>query len=246
MPAFLYRHVCRLVLALCLLPAIAAAQAPLFSSDPSVLRQKTCFSDDVKAAGSAQPERLQRMQEQFSCYYFAYRVGELKVAGHVVIPKLIEGKRLPVLIYNRGGNSTHGPLTFANVANIHMDWAGQGYIVISSQYRGARLGDAQADGKDEYGGGDVDDVMALLPIIDGIPEADPNRVGMVGASRGSIMTYRAVARSRRIKAIAILGGVSDMLTELPRRPEMERLMVHYIPGLATNREQVLKERSVIY
>jgi dipeptidyl aminopeptidase/acylaminoacyl peptidase len=77
------------------------------------------------------------------------------------------------------------------------------------------------EGKDEFGGRDVDDVMALLPIIDGIQEADASRIGMFGMSRGSIMTYRAVVRSRRIKAVAITGGVSDLLTELPRRPGME-------------------------
>jgi dipeptidyl aminopeptidase/acylaminoacyl peptidase len=128
----------------------------------------------------------------------------------------------------------------------HMNWAEHGYIVISSQYRGAKIGRVQMEGKDEFGGRDVDDVMALLPIIDGIQEADASRIGMFGMSRGSIMTYRAVARSRRIKAVAITGGVSDLLTELPRRPGMERMLASYIPGFSTDREQVLKERSVIY
>jgi dipeptidyl aminopeptidase/acylaminoacyl peptidase len=177
---------------------------------------------------------------------FDYRVGELTVAGHVVIPKTFPGKKLPILIFNRGGNSTIGPLTFSSVMNGHMTWAEHGYIVISSQYRGAKLGGVRGEGQDEFGGRDVDDVMALLPIIDGIPEADATRIGMVGMSRGSIMTYRAVARSRRIKAIAISGGVSDLITELPRRPGMERMLESYIPGFATHRDQVLKERSVIY
>jgi hypothetical protein len=131
MPAHPYRWFLQVVVSLSLLPGAATAQAPLFSSDPSVVRQQTCFTEQVAAAWASQAEQLQRLQERVTCYTFDYRVGGLTVAGHVVIPKSHEGKKLPVLIFNRGGNIS-SPLTFTNVMHGHMNWAEHGYIVISS------------------------------------------------------------------------------------------------------------------
>lgn len=246
----------RLILLLLLLPG--AAQAGMFSSDPSVTGQAPCYnaqalnvflpnrpadSSDSAAMAHYQnwvryKEMLQRFDEQLECIAFTYTVDGLTIDGHVIKPKHAGTSKLPVLVYNRGGNIRTTPVPLQELVRDQMHWADHGYIVISSQYRGR--------GHDEFGGRDVNDVMALLPIIDGMPQADSTRIGMIGISRGSIMTYRAAARSKRIKVIAIWGGVSDLLTEVPRRPEMERLMARLIPEYADNREQAFKDRSVIY
>ncbi len=180
----------------------------------------------------------QRLREQLDCLEFTYKVDGLAVEGYVVKPKQPDGRKLPVLIYNRGGNSRAGMISFSDLRTNHMVWADQGYIVISSQYRGVGL--------DEFGGRDVNDVLALLPIIDGMPDADTQRIGMIGFSRGGMMTYLAAARSNRIKAIVIWGGVSDLKAEISRRPEMEQVYKAHIPGYAENRDQVLRDRSALY
>ncbi|MRV76774.1 prolyl oligopeptidase family serine peptidase [Duganella sp. FT92W] len=258
MPAHFLSRLCAIAATCCLLPGAAQAQAALFSSAPSVVSQTTCFTD--KALNALLPKRspdtsenvaagnndnrtrneemVRRLREQLDCFAFTYKVDGLTVDGHVVKPKRNDGRKLPVLVFNRGGNIRREPLSLRELVRDQMQWADQGYIVISSQYRGV--------GHDEFGGRDVNDVMALLPVIDGMPEADPEKIGMIGISRGNIMTYLAAARSRRIKAIAIWGGVSDLLTELPRRPEMERVMERLIPDYENNREQALKDRSVLY
>jgi len=80
-----------------------------------------------------------------------YGSGGLKIGGYLVIPKDIEGK-LPVIIYNRGGNRNYG-LIDKNLN--HLEYlASNGYIVLASQYRG----NIYSEGRDEYGGGDVDDI----------------------------------------------------------------------------------------
>lgn len=249
----------RLFLILLLLSGTAWADMPLFSSAPSVVRQTPCYTaqalnvilpnrpadsgDSVAMANYESWVRyrdsLHRFDQQLDCLAFTYKVDGLTVDGHVVKPKRAGGNKLPVLVFNRGGNNIRrAPLSAQELVRDQMQWADHGYIVISSQYRG--------HGHDEFGGRDVNDVMALLPIIDGMPEADATRIGMIGISRGSIMTYLAAARSQRIKAIAIWGGVSDLLTEVPRRPEMERLLARLIPEYASNRERAFKERSVLY
>jgi len=249
-----------LAAALCLFCGGTFAGTPLFSSAPSLISQTTCYTEQGMALPVAVPkrpgnpddtaalekyeeylrylERVPGFRERLDCFEFTYKVDGLTIRGYVVKPKQSAGRKLPVLIYNRGGNSKLGQLSFLTLAYNHMPWAEQGYIAISTQYRGVGL--------DEFGGLDVDDVMALLPIIDGMPEADPGRIGMIGSSRGGMMTYLAAARSDRIKAIAILGGVSDLQAEVMRRPEMARVYAAHIPGYLTNREQVLKARSVLY
>lgn len=247
----------RLLVPLFVLATVAKAETPLFSSAPSIISQAPCYTgkiptvplpkrpDSNDAAAMRHYERwvqyeetLRRFDEKLDCKTFSYTVDGIIVDGHVVKPKQVGGGTLPVLVFNRGGNIRTEPLSLQELVRDQMSWADRGYIVISSQYRGK--------GHDEFGGRDVNDVMALLPIIDGMPEADSAKIGMIGISRGSIMTYLAAARSRRIKAIAIWGGVSDLFTELPRRPEMERSLSRMIPDYAPNREQILKDRSVIY
>jgi dipeptidyl aminopeptidase/acylaminoacyl peptidase len=248
----------RLLFPLLLLAAVARAETPRFSSAPSVASQTPCYaaqaqplimpnrpteSSDAAVIANYQywvdhKESLRQLDAQLECLAFTYTVDGLTVDGHMVKPKRAAGNKLPVLVYNRGGNIRDTPLSPQQLVRDQMQWAKQGYIVISSQYRGR--------GHDEFGGRDVNDVLALLPIIDGMPDADADRIGMFGISRGSIMTYLSAARSKRIKAIAIWGGVSDLLTEVPRRPEMERLMARLIPEYAANREQALKDRSVLY
>lgn len=237
----------RLLIPLLLLPGAATADTLPFSSAPSVTSQTPCYaaqaqpaimpnrpqdSRDTAAMAHYQnwvdyKEKLRRLDDQLECLAFTYTVDGLTIDGHMVKPKQTGGNKLPVLVDNRGGNIRDTPLSAQELVRNQMAWAEQGFIVVSSQYRGRRY--------DEFGGRDVHDVLALVPIIDGMPDADATRIGMLGISRGSIMTYLSAARSKRIKAMAIWGGVSDLLTEVPRRPEMERLMARLIPDYASNR-----------
>jgi dienelactone hydrolase len=74
-------------------------------------------------------------------------------------------------------------------------------VVVGSQYRGA----AGSEGKDEFGGADLNDVMNLLPLLEALPNADPSRIGMAGFSRGALMTYLALTKTDRIKAAVVAG-----------------------------------------
>jgi len=49
-----------------------------------------------------------------------------------------------------------------------------GYVVAASQYRG----NAGGQGKEEFGGADVDDVLNLIPLLESLPQADTTRIGM--------------------------------------------------------------------
>ena len=60
-------------------------------------------------------------------------------------------------------------------------FASQGFVVLASQYRGNDGG----EGRDEVGGADVADVMALMQVALRLPYTDAANVFLYGLSRGA-------------------------------------------------------------
>ena len=61
------------------------------------------------------------------------------------------------------------------------------------------------------------------------------------------MTWLAAKNNPRIKAITVVAGFSDLLAEAQRRPDLEKgALGRLIPDYERNKEQALKERSVLY
>ncbi len=170
-----------------------------------------------------------------------YMSDELKVAGYIIKPKQTNGRKLPVIIYNRGGNRSFGQLVFSNFFSL-FELVSDGYILTASQYRG----NAGGEGIEEFGGADVNDVLNLIPLIESIPEADASRIGMYGWSRGGMMTYIALAKTNRISAAIIGAGVSDLFDTNKRRPEMEsNVHSQLIPNYRNNKSAELTARSAV-
>jgi dipeptidyl aminopeptidase/acylaminoacyl peptidase len=178
--------------------------------------------------------------DSLNFYTITYLSDSLKISGFLIEPK--NGNKLPTVIFNRGGNREFGALTIGLLIEWVAPIAKEGYIIVASQYRG----NSGSEGKDEFGGQDVNDVLNLIPIIDNMPRADTTRIGMYGWSRGGIMTYLALTKTNRIKAAIIGGAPTDLLTLLDKRPEMKKVYNELIPGYLTNKTKELKNRSAIY
>ena len=164
----------------------------------------------------------------------------LKVKGYLAAPK--NGERLRCLIYNRGGNHEFGALRDGTAAGLLGRVAGWGYVVVASQYRG----NAGGEGREEFGGADVNDVLNLIPLLKSWPQADASRIGMYGWSRGGMMTYLALTRTTNISAAVIGAGMADATKVPEQRPEMDaEVFSQLIPGYATNRESALRARSAL-
>jgi len=187
-------------------------------------------------------EKFDFYQSNLSCSTFNYLVDGNTVKGYVIKPKHAKGK-LPVLIYNRGGNGNYGGVVFGSMMHNLFPIANEGFVIIGSQYRGTFTKNAAA--QDEFGGDDVNDVIALLDFVPHIKDADQHRVGMYGASRGGMQTHLAVKRVKNIKAIATIAGSSDLLKGLSYRPEMENVFKHRIPHYNKNKVAELEKRSVL-
>jgi dipeptidyl aminopeptidase/acylaminoacyl peptidase len=168
-----------------------------------------------------------------------YESDGLKVKGYMAAPK--EGTRLPVVIWNRGGSRDFGQISDVSASVFLGRIAQWGYVVLASQYRGV----AGGEGKEEFGGAEVADILSLLPLIDALPKADPTRVGMYGWSRGGMMTYLALTRTDRIAAAVVGAGPADLFDLIQRRPEMETVLAELVPGYAEKKNEALTSRSAI-
>ena len=105
----------------------------------------------------------------------------------------------------------------------------EGYVVIGSQYRGASI-DVINNGLDEFGGADVNDVLALIKVAKEIPNADVDNIGMVGWSRGVMQSYIASKSIQSLKTLIAIAGNSDAEMALVWRPEMERVYRVRVPN----------------
>jgi dipeptidyl aminopeptidase/acylaminoacyl peptidase len=175
------------------------------------------------------------------CLRITYVSDGLDVAGFVWKPKDVAGKRFPLVIFNRGGNrefSKLGPQTKWGF----YDYVACGFVVIGSQYRGNDGG----QGKEEFGGADVDDVMNLVPLAKSLGYVDMNNVFVLGWSRGGMMTLLALKRGLAVNAAAVGGALADVVSERAQRSSMEQVFKDLIPNFATHADEALRDRSAIY
>ncbi|BDS15049.1 alpha/beta hydrolase family protein [Aureispira anguillae] len=183
--------------------------------------------------------------EEVEVEEITYRSNDLKIEAYVAMPK--KAGKYPVIIYNRGGNRDFGALQLFKgkrkypVAYGFSQLAKEGYIVIGCNYRGC----GKSEGKDEFGGSDVNDVLNLIEVVKELPKADASRIGMYGWSRGGMMTYLTLLKTDQIKAAIVGGAPSDKTTI--ERPQMEQgVYAELIPNYWENKEAELKKRSAYY
>jgi dipeptidyl aminopeptidase/acylaminoacyl peptidase len=241
---------------------------PAFSTASSLKENFSCYSgafasyDSWLALLSKKPKfsaeqfekqfpraDVERRQQTMDCRVFVYESDGILVEGVMVRPQNLAHDKMPVVIYNRGGNARMSTLNYGTIQHNLMPIAEQGYTVIASQYRGGAAGWPTSASRDimldEYGGADVNDVINLLPIIEGMTTVDNRRLAMIGASRGSIMSYQAAAQMPQLNALIIKSGWSDLEVALETRTTLENIYNKFIPDYANNKTAELAKRSVL-
>jgi len=189
-------------------------------------------------------QRFDTIKTQLICENFQYEVDGYTVEGYYLKPRNLANKKLPVVIYNRGGNAGLGYVVFAKKLQLIADIAMDGYVVIGSQYRGASSRYIADNGQDEFGGADINDVLKLIEIAKEIPDADTSKLGMVGWSGGVMQSYIASRSIPALKTLIAIAGNSDTEKALAWRPEMERVYKNRVPNFKKNRSLELESRSV--
>jgi dipeptidyl aminopeptidase/acylaminoacyl peptidase len=177
--------------------------------------------------------------EGFECRVISYASGGLVIGGLLWKPSDTAGKRLPLIVANRGGNSDFGPMS----AWAYWGWheaLKAGYVVLASQYRGG----PGSEGRDEFGGRDLDDVRALLPLARSLGYVDTDNVFLFGGSRGGMQSYMLARSGFPARAMAIRAGLADLFRGAADRPQLERDNWSVLmPDYAAGRDAAFERRS---
>jgi len=189
-------------------------------------------------------QRFNTIKAKLVCKNFRYKVDGYTVEGYYLKPRNFTRKKLPVVIYNRGGNAGFGYVVLGTKLQLISEIAMEGYLVIGSQYRGANSRHIVNNGRDEFGGADIKDVLKLIDIANEIPEADTSKLAMVGWSRGVMQSYIASQSIPSLKTLIAIAGNSDTEEALIWRPTMEKVYSARIPNFTQNRAAELEARSV--
>jgi dipeptidyl aminopeptidase/acylaminoacyl peptidase len=189
----------------------------------------------------AEYDGLRTDSEEGRCEEVTYTSDGLKIRGFVVRPAHAPGVKLPVVLYARGGNRAFGPIDTRLLLQMRR-FARDGFVVLGTQYRGG----PGSEGSDEFGGRDVDDLLALTQVAANVPDADPEHLFIYGGSRGGMMVSLALKRGLRVRAAAIRAGAFDPEDALVTRPDLAATVYsRLIPGYASDPHAALVSRSVL-
>lgn len=184
-----------------------------------------------------------RLSDRLHCAFFEYEVDGFTIGGFLVAPR--DQADLPVILFNRGGTAEYGRMDLSGLF-LNVFWlADAGYAVIGTQYRGGMGLSPEIGGSDEWGGSDVNDVLALVPIVRALDVGDAERLGMYAGSRGAVNMFRASLELEALKTMVSVSGAYDLALEAQLRSRMERVFREHIPGFEEDRERVLAQRSVV-
>jgi len=186
------------------------------------------------------PEDYDGLLEKVDVREFFYRSDGLRVKGYMAQPR--SPGKYPCIIYNRGGIGSFSSFNVPLAQRVLGEMASWGYVVITTQIRG----NDGSEGKEDFGGEDLADILNLIPLLGKVEKADTSRIGMYGRSSGGMRTYLALTRTDRIKAAVVIGASADFKHTLQARPALDSVYATVIPGYARHRERLLEERSMVY
>lgn len=223
------------ILGILLVSAFACAGGPEATPTPTATPQG-------QLSGSIVEQDLFYSDDVIEIYDITYMSDGLRVKAYLAQAKA--PGVYPAVIWNRGGNREFGLLQPAQLE----PYARNGYVAVGSQYRGNGGG----EGQEEFGGEDVNDVLNLIPLLKNLPNVDADRIGMVGYSRGGMMTYIALKEqtlrgTNDIKAACTVGGIADLFMTTEERPDMlTSVLIPLIGGSPSQVPQEYEARSATY
>ena len=91
----------------------------------------------------------------------------------------------------------------------------RGYVIVTPDYRGSTGYGEAFYKKIDYGGKEIDDVIAAFDYLKTLPEVDPERVGIMGWSHGGFITSHVLFRDQHpFKAGAAIVPVTNLVFRL--------------------------------
>jgi dipeptidyl aminopeptidase/acylaminoacyl peptidase len=127
----------------------------------------------------------------------------------------------------------------------------RGYIVICPEYRGSTGYGKEFYDAIDYGGYEVDDCLTAVDYLKAnVPQADMNRIGVIGWSHGGFITLHCVIRDQKnFKAAAAIVPVTNLVFRLSYKgPGYTRTFSDQkrIGGAPHEKRNIYIERSPVY
>ena len=168
----------------------------------------------------------------------SHRVAGIEHFGAVIVPQRASMGSLPVIVYthpsDQGVNVDETLALFSlGIGQILDEFV---YVVPSFRDESITIGGEtyQSDGPASPWDYDIDDALALLnAALQTTPEADPERIGVIGFSRGGGVGLLMSARDPRIDLVAEFFGPTDFFDPDVRETTAEALQgtLRDLPGL---------------
>jgi dipeptidyl aminopeptidase/acylaminoacyl peptidase len=162
----------------------------------------------------------------------------IKIYSYVFRPRdLDERKRHPLLVFPHGGVHADFNTYYTHIVRELIE---RGYIIVAPEYRGSTgYGRSYYEAID-YGGLEVDDVVATRDwALQTIEAADPDRVGILGWSHGGLIALMAVFDHPEKFQVAYAGvPVSDLVARMGYQTQdyRELYSVDYHIGKTANED----------
>jgi dipeptidyl aminopeptidase/acylaminoacyl peptidase len=138
----------------------------------------------------------------------------VKIWAYVFVPrKLDRGKKAPLLLLPHGG--VHADFT-TYYTHIVRELVEQGYVVVAPEYRGSTGYGRDYEKAIDYGGLEVDDVVAGRDwAVENLPFVDSGRTGILGWSTGGLIALLAVCDHPEKYRVCYAGvPVSDLVARM--------------------------------
>ncbi|MEJ8307148.1 alpha/beta hydrolase family protein [Saccharibacillus sacchari] len=204
----------------------------------------TYLSGGLRVAGyAALPPELSMNEKEFT-RFLRREFNDEELSAEAVaclLPSALSTEtrtdRYPVLVYCRGG--------IGRVGRVRLDWLAEfasfGRIVVAPCYRGGESG----VGHDEFGGADLEDSRVAMRLARAFPQADPERIAVLGFSRGSINATDA-AIEEQASQLVLWGGLSDLGRTYEERIDLRKMLKRVIKGSVYKIPEAYAERSPIH
>ncbi len=176
------------------------------------------------------------------------KVDDLKIPAYLFQPKKIrsDGKH-PALVWVYGGIHDHFG---TNYFPFIKEATEQGYVVIAPEYRGASGYGKEFYDAIDYGGYEVNDILAAANHLKTLEHVDPTRIGVIGWSHGGYISLLAVLREKYdFACAAAFVPVTNLVFRLSYKgPEYQKTFTSQkrIGGLPFEKREIYLDRSPLY
>lgn len=195
----------------------AAVRSDWGARDPAALDVTVAVDTSLSVGGSAVSLRV-----------VSHTVDAATHHGAVLVPDAAAPGSLPVLMYLHGGDGGLNVDQLLPLLPLLVSGVEESFVLVAPAFRSEPLVYAgqvfQSTGDASPWDRDVDDALALLEsALDLVPAANPDRIGIVGFSRGAAVGLLMAVRDPRIDAVVDFFGPTDFFGSFVQEVTREAL-----------------------